>query len=166
LAIPLPLAHQGQGQPGAGIPGKLVAELVIELGRRRQVPLAMHQVGQQQADRQGLGLEAGGLGLAQQALELAAGLAASALLELEQGHPLQGLDLARILVEDLAQFPFGSAAVIGGAAQVGQQQPQGPAAGLLVGHLLQQVDRFGLAIEAQQQAEEALAIQGGGRSAP
>ena len=126
----------------------------------------MHQVGQEQADRQGLGLEAGGLGLAQQALELAAGLAASALLELEQGHPLQGFDLARILVEDLAQFPFGSAAVIGGAAQVGQQQPQGPAVGLLVGHLLQQVDRFGLAIEAQQQAEEALAIQGGGRSAP
>jgi hypothetical protein len=152
------LPHQGQGQPGPGIAGELLAELLIELGCLRQVPLALHQVGQQQADRQGLGLDGGALGLVQQALELAAGFPASALLELEQGHPLQGFDLARILVKDLAQFPFGSAAVMGGAAQVGQQQPQGPAAGFLVGHLLQQDDRFGLATEAQQQAEQALAI--------
>jgi hypothetical protein len=87
LTIPLLLAHQGQGQPGPGIAGELLAELLIELGRRRQVTLALHQVGQQQADRQGLGLGAGGLGLLQQGLELGAGFAASTLLELEQGHP-------------------------------------------------------------------------------
>jgi hypothetical protein len=58
--ISLLLPHQGQGQPGPGIAGELLAELLIELGRRRQVTLALHQVGQQQADRQGLGLGAGG----------------------------------------------------------------------------------------------------------
>ena len=118
----------------------------MELGRRLQIALTLHQVGQQQADRQGLGLEAGLAGLRQQALE--------------QGHPLQGFDLAGILVEDLAQLPFSSAAIVGIAAQVGQQQAQWPAPGLLVGHLLKQGNRLALAIEAEQQAEQALAIPG------
>ena len=69
----------------------------------------------------------------QRRLQLALGLGSTPHFQLQQGHQLQTLDLVGPQVEQLAHLPLSAAAVLLVAAQLGQQQPQRPLLGLLVG---------------------------------
>jgi len=80
------------------------------------------------------------------------------LLELQQGHQLQGFDPVGAEVEQLPQFPLSGAAVVVVAMQFRQQQPQLPAFRLLVGELFQQSGGFLLLVQHQQQLHQPLLL--------
>ena len=102
------------------------------------MPHPLLQVSEEQAQRQYLRLQGRLPAVLDQRLQLRLGLAASALLQLQQSHQLQSLDSVGAEVEQLAQLPLSRRAIVVLAMQFRQQQSQLPAPGLLIGQLLQQ----------------------------
>jgi hypothetical protein len=102
FAVALFMAEQGQGQQGPGVLAKLACQADVESLRVGLLSLALEQITQQQADADGLGLRLGFAGFLQQRAELRLGLGAASLLQLQQGHQLQGLDAPGVEVEQLA----------------------------------------------------------------
>ena len=85
-----------------------------------------------------------------------------ALLQLQQGHQLQGLHLVRFAAQNHAQLPFSAAAIALIAPQLRQQQPQRPALRFPIRQRLQQGDRLVFAVEGDQQLQQPLLFAGAG----
>ena len=92
-------------------------------------------------------------------LQLADGQQPAARFHLQQGLELEGLEVVGVLVEQLAHLPLSSRAIVLIAPEFREHQPEARPLGVLVGQALEQGDRFGFAVQGDQQFQKPLLLR-------